>query len=35
MSLISVEYPASLLRRWKTSLVTVNDNIISQFHFRL
>lgn len=27
--------PASLLRGWKTFPVTVDDNIISQFHFRL
>ncbi len=31
--LISVEYPASLLREWKTSPITVDDNIIYQFHF--
>jgi len=30
--IISVEYPASLLRGWKTSPVTVDDNIIYQFH---
>jgi hypothetical protein len=30
---ISVEYPASLLRGWKTSQVTVNNNMIHQFHF--
>ncbi len=30
---ISVEYPASLLRGWKTSPITVNDNMSSQFHF--
>lgn len=32
---ISIEYPASLLREWKTSPVTVNDNMIYQFHFWL
>ena len=31
--LLSVEYPASLLREWKTSPVTVNDNLIYQVHF--
>jgi len=31
--IISVEYPASLLRGWKTSPVTVNDNMIYQIHF--
>ena len=31
---ISVEYPASLLRGWKTSPRTVNNNTIYQFRFR-
>ena len=30
----SVEYPASLLRGWKTSPRTVNNNTIYQFRFR-
>ena len=34
MGLISVEYPASLLRGWKTSPRTVNNNTIYQFRFR-
>ena len=33
-TLISVEYPASLLRGWKTSPRTVNNNTIYQFRFR-
>jgi len=32
--IISVEYPASLLRGWKTSPRTVNNNTIYQFRFR-
>src|SRR5665647_662245 len=31
---ISVEYPASLLRGWKTSPRTINNNTIYQFRFR-
>jgi len=31
---LSVEYPASLLRGWKTSPRTVNNNTIYQFRFR-
>lgn len=30
---ISFEYPSSLLQGWKTSPVTVNDEMIYQFHF--
>ena len=33
-AVISVEYPASLLRGWKTSPRTVNNNMIYQFRFR-
>ena len=32
-TLISFEYPASLLRGWKLPPVTVDDSIIYQFHF--
>jgi hypothetical protein len=34
-NIISVEYPASLLRGWKTSRRTVNNNTIYQFRFRV
>jgi len=34
IAFISVEYPASLLRGWKTSPRTVNNNTIYQFRFR-
>ena len=33
ITVISVEYPASLLQGWKTFPKTVNDNIIYQVHF--